>query len=93
MTCSNDRKLRITLPKVLNKQTGQESSTLFQFSSANWYRDTMAYRKLICKWGGGFVHMIFEATNAAKVEQASCEETNEPVDVNLRALLCTDWIP
>ncbi|KIJ57930.1 hypothetical protein HYDPIDRAFT_46803, partial [Hydnomerulius pinastri MD-312] len=39
----NGGKMRIKLPKVLNKATGKETSGPFMFSVSNWGTQTLAY--------------------------------------------------
>ena len=90
MAGNQDRKIRIMLPKVLNKQTRWKTTAPFQFLSANWHRDTMAYRESLSKRGGTFVRAIFAAaTNIHKAAQGNGEESNGPVGVNPHTLLCT----
>ena len=49
MVAGAEKKMKVKLPKVLNKQTGRETSAPFQFSSANWNSDTEAYKESIHK--------------------------------------------
>ncbi|KAG6370776.1 hypothetical protein JVT61DRAFT_10978 [Boletus reticuloceps] len=88
MASSQDRKLRIKLPKVLNKQTGQALSAPLQFSSANWHRDTMAYKELICKAGECLCVCHICSCIADKVAQGSGKEPNGPTDINPCSLIC-----
>ena len=85
MASNQDGKLKIKLPKVLNKQTGWEISAPFQFSSLNWNGDTKAYRESICKQGSAFASLIFAAVKAV---QGSIEENDKLADINPHALLC-----
>ena len=85
MASNQDGKLKIKLSKVLNKQTGRETSAPFQFSSLNWNGDTKAYRESICKRGSAIASSIFMA---AKAVQGSIEENDKLADINPRMLLC-----
>ena len=66
-TSTDKRKTKIKLPKVHNKQTSQETSAPFQFSSANWNADTEAYKESVHKQGQKFVKEIFAAVHAHKL--------------------------
>ncbi|KAF8837066.1 hypothetical protein BDN67DRAFT_1014158 [Paxillus ammoniavirescens] len=66
MANSPDGKMKIKLPKVLNKHTGCKTSAPFQFSSANWNSDTAAYQESIRKRGQAFVHSVCTAAQAHK---------------------------
>ncbi|KIK75807.1 hypothetical protein PAXRUDRAFT_29040 [Paxillus rubicundulus Ve08.2h10] len=92
MANSPDSKMKIKLPKVLNKQTGRETLAPFQFLSANWNGDTAAYRESIQKRGQAFVRSIFAAAQAHKGIKTGTSnantDTSEPGTVNPRALLC-----
>ncbi|KAG8219265.1 hypothetical protein J3R82DRAFT_106 [Butyriboletus roseoflavus] len=67
---STDRKSKVKLPRVINKQTGQVTTTPFQFLSANWSGDTAAYRGLVCRRGPDFVQAIFSEAHALKSVKA-----------------------
>ncbi|KAH0825727.1 hypothetical protein J3R83DRAFT_9931 [Lanmaoa asiatica] len=67
---SMDGKPEFKLPKVLNKQTGQETTAPFQFSSANWSSDTIAYRESVHGRGSIFVQAIFSQAHAHKTIKA-----------------------
>ena len=58
--------MKVKLLKVLNKQTGWETSAPFQFSSANWNSDTEAYKESIHKQGEKLTKEIFAAAHAHK---------------------------
>ncbi|KAF9227238.1 hypothetical protein BS17DRAFT_454989 [Gyrodon lividus] len=85
-----DSKMKIKLPKVLNKLTGHESSAPFQFLATNWNGDTAAYREAIQKRGQAFACSVFAAAQAHKGTKSgtgSDADASESGIVNPRALL------
>ncbi|KAF8837067.1 hypothetical protein BDN67DRAFT_983500 [Paxillus ammoniavirescens] len=76
MANSPDGKMKIKLPKVLNKHTGCKTSAPFQFSSANWNSDTAAYQESIRKRGQAFVHSVCTAAQAHKGTKNGTSDTN-----------------
>ena len=55
MAEAGDGKIRFKLPKVLNKATGKNTSTTFNFSWPNWGADSLAYRDSIAKRGSAWL--------------------------------------
>jgi len=49
MVTSVDKKMKIKLPKVLDKQTGQKTLAPFRFSSANWNSNMEVYKESVHK--------------------------------------------
>ncbi|KAF9222236.1 hypothetical protein BS17DRAFT_839272 [Gyrodon lividus] len=90
-----DSKMKIKLPKVLNKLTGHESSAPFQFLATNWNGDTAAYREAIQKRGQAFACSVFTAAQAHKGTKSgtgSDADASESGIVNPCALLCKIFI-
>ena len=94
MANNTDGKMKVKLPKVLNKATGRVTSSAFQFSAVNWNSDTAAYQELIHKRGQAFVQATFTAAQAFKptgTKSAGNSEAdvNEPAGAaNPRSFLC-----
>ncbi|KIJ10191.1 hypothetical protein PAXINDRAFT_16761 [Paxillus involutus ATCC 200175] len=66
MTESSDGKMRVVLPKVLNKATGRETSELYMFSATNWGGNTASYKESILKRGTGFTCDMIVAVQRTK---------------------------
>ena len=80
MANNADGKMKVQLPKVLNRATGHVMSLAFQFLAVNWNSDTTAYQESIHKQGQVFVQATFTATQAYK--QAGIKSGNSEADVN-----------
>ena len=92
MANNTDGKMKVKLPKVLNKVTGRVTSSAFQFSAINWNSDTTAYQESIHKRGQAFVRATFTAAQAFKASGTksgnSEADVNEPSTPNPRSFLC-----
>jgi len=81
MAEAGDGKIRFKLPKVLNKATGKNTSTTFNFSWPNWGADSLAYRDSIAKRGSAWLHDMVKAAQCArklKVGATSSAVTDDP---------------
>ncbi|KAN0073642.1 hypothetical protein V8E55_012183 [Tylopilus felleus] len=85
-------KYKIKLLKILNKQTGRETSGPFQFSAVNWNMDTMAYRKSVLGWELAFTCGVFLDAHAPKPTKLLTSDrddaTGDSGTQNPCALLC-----
>ena len=66
MAEAGDSKIRFKLPKVLNKATGKNTSTTFNFSWPNWGVDSLAYRDSIAKRDPTWLCDIVKAAQRAR---------------------------
>ena len=80
MANNADRKMKVKLPKVLNRAMGHVTSLAFQFSAMNWNSDTAAYQESTHKQGQVFVQATFTAMQAYK--PAGIKSRNSEADVN-----------
>ena len=92
---SGDGKMKVKLPKVLNKATGRESTAPYQFSSQNWNSKTMAYKSSVNRRGPEFIQGVFtEALRRRNQKPGSTDSVGATDangnggDVDPRALLC-----
>ncbi|KAI6130726.1 hypothetical protein EDD16DRAFT_1515395 [Pisolithus croceorrhizus] len=95
---AGDGKIRFKLPRVLNKATGKNTSTSFNFSWSNWGVKSMAYMDLIVKCGPEWLHTTVEAAQQAhqlKVAATSSMTTDDHAmeGVNPHALLSSPLYP
>ncbi|KIJ67661.1 hypothetical protein HYDPIDRAFT_165537 [Hydnomerulius pinastri MD-312] len=94
MAESPEGKMKVMLPKVLNKATGRETSGPYMFSSTNWGGNTAGYRESIFKRGAGFTrdmiaaaqHMKSAKAPGSDVPSSACDTLES--GVNPRAFLC-----
>jgi len=88
---TTDGKPKLKLPKVLNKQTGQETTTPFQFSSTNWSGNAAAYRELVQSRGPAFVQAVFSKAHTLKTNikvESRSGTVGKSGPVNPHTLLC-----
>ncbi|KIJ62071.1 hypothetical protein HYDPIDRAFT_30622 [Hydnomerulius pinastri MD-312] len=94
MAESPDGKMKIKLPRVLNKATGRESTSVYQFSGVNWGGNTVGYKEAIAKRGRAFVLSTFAAAQHTKSAKTLGSDALHGISdaasesVNPRALLC-----
>lgn len=93
MADAGDSKIRFKLPKVLNKATGKNTSTTFNFSWPNWGVDSLAYRDSIAKRDPTWLCDIVKAAQRAhklKIAASSSAVTAcDPMEAaNPRGFLC-----
>ena len=92
-----DGKMKIKLPKTLNKSTRKETSTPYQFSASNWSVGTTSYQLSVKRRGITFICSIFAETQCywnLKVSNAEGWHTSNDATsgVDPHALLCNDSI-
>jgi len=75
MAEAGDSKIRFKLPKVLNRATGKNTSTSFNFSWPNWGVDSLAYRDLITKRGPTWLHDTVKAAQCARKLQIAASSS------------------
>ncbi|KIJ70648.1 hypothetical protein HYDPIDRAFT_164614 [Hydnomerulius pinastri MD-312] len=66
MAGSPNGRMKISLPKMLNKSTGKESSDPYNVLGTNWGGNTQGYKEAILKRGAAWVHATFVATQWAR---------------------------
>lgn len=92
MADNPEGKMKFTLPRVLNRATGRDTSTPYMFSAANWSGDTASYRESITNKGATFVSETIAAAYCAKAKSSNNSSSTggdtENVAINPRALLC-----
>lgn len=86
-------KMKFTLPKVLNRATGRETTGPFMFSAANWGGDTASYQESIIKKGAAFISDTVAAVYCMKGQSGNNSsstggDAEENGTVNPRAFLC-----
>ncbi|KAI6142999.1 hypothetical protein BKA82DRAFT_4017760 [Pisolithus tinctorius] len=74
---SSDRKMKIKLPKVLNKATRWETSSMFSFSPLHWGDDTMADKEAVLKHGPTWLLSTFGAIHCVRNAKASGNTSSE----------------
>ena len=91
---SGDGKMKVRLLKVINKATGHESTTLYQFSSQNWNSKTTAYKLSINRRGPKFIQDVFTEAHRRRNQKpgntdiSPSEANGSRGDVDPRSLLC-----
>lgn len=95
---SGDGKMKVKLPKVLNKATSRKSTAPYQFSSQNWNSKTTAYRLSVNRRGPEFIQDIFTEAHRRRNQKPGNTDTISPSDasgnggdVDPRALLCSSF--
>ena len=87
----NSNKMKIKLPKVLNKAMGWESSAPYQFSSQQWNVGTASYKQSIERRGADFIQAIFVEVHSLQNQKLGIDadlSSGAGHDIDLRACLC-----
>ncbi|KAG6371004.1 hypothetical protein JVT61DRAFT_10724 [Boletus reticuloceps] len=92
-----DGKMKVKLPKTLNKATGRETSTPYQFSASNWSVGTANYKLSVERRGPKFVRSVFAEAQSrrnlkiANMAEGDCTAASKNANnADPRALLCND---
>ncbi|KAG6374998.1 hypothetical protein JVT61DRAFT_3773 [Boletus reticuloceps] len=92
-----DGKMKVKLPKTLNKATGQETLTPYQFSASNWSAGTANYKLSVKRRGPEFVRSVFAEAQSrrnlkiANTAEGDCTAASKNAnDADPCALLCND---
>ena len=79
---SSDGKMKVKLPKVLNKATGRESTARYQFLSQNWNSKTMSYKLSVNRRGPKFIQDVFAEVHRRRNQKTGSTDTVGPSDAS-----------
>lgn len=74
---ANDGKMKIRLPKTLNKATGHETTTPYQFSVQKWNSHTNSYKQSIERRGPVFTCQVFAEVQTRRNQKHRTTDTDD----------------